>query len=241
MPPKKQKSRFKRWSIPRTRVNPPPPPPPPPTAGTSRARAIEASNPSTSNSRNLPRGERISAAERIHQNQGYAQSVKELLRRHEKLTEYEPVETVRDVIRFTQGRQTGVLTQIHLRFRFDYALIQSRLLEVFARLFALQGNPRDAFEVIITFHAILYCSDTNTYSMFYGTDHRENNRMGAANELGYGGTYVVNNLAEVTARLPCVFEMQDLLHRHRDAFPHSNVTVFKITNIIYLIYQFRGR
>ena len=240
MPPKKQKSRIKRWTVPRRRIEPPPQPLPPP-ATSSTARATNRALPSTSGTGNLPRGERVSAAERIHQNQGYAQSVKELLRRHEKLTQYEPVETIRDVIRFSQGRRTGVLTQVHLRFRFDYALIQSYLLGVFARLFALQGDPRDAFEVIITFHAILYCSDTNTYSMFYGTDHRENNRMGAANELGYGGTYVVNNLAEVTARLPCVFEMQDLLHRHRNAFPHSNVTVFKITNIIYLIYQYRGR
>ena len=246
---KNKRRRIKRWTVSKRRPQAPPstalaptspPPPTPPPQPTLSLPRLQTAIPSTSENRNLPRSERISAAEKIHQNRGYAQSVKELLRRHIKLTQYEPEEATRDVIRFTRRKRTGVLTQTHLRFRFDYKEIQKHLLKVFGRLFALQGDCRDGFEVIITFNAILYCKDTNTYSLFYGTDHRENNRMGASNELGYGGTYIVNNLAEVAARIPCIFEMQDLIHLHRNAFPHSNVSVFKMVNIIYLIYQFRG-
>ena len=245
---KKKKIRNKRLTIrPQTRPQSPPnrseplPPPipvaQPPIATTTRA--LQDPVPSTSRNSAVQRSERISAAERIHRNRGYQDSVKELLRRHSKLTEYTPAESNRDVIRFARGLRSGVLIQTHVRFRFDYKEIQKHLLKVFARLFALQGDSRDAFEVIITFNAILYCKDTNTYSIFYGTDHRENNRMGAANELGFGGTYLINNLAEVADKLPCVFEMQDLLDLHKNAFPHSNVSVFKMINIIYLIYQFR--
>ena len=238
---KNERRRVKKWTVPKRAKTvpapllapapaPPPPPPPPPPA---------VPIPSTSGFANLPRSERTSAAERIHQNRGYAQSVKELLRRHPKLTQYEPEEATRDVFRFSKGMRSGVLTQTHVRFRFDYKDIQKRLLKVFGLLFALQGNSKDSFEVVITFNAILYCKDTNTYSLFYGTDHRENNRMGAANELGFGGTYTVNSLPEVSANIPCVFDMQDVIARHRNAFPNSNVSVFKIVNIIYMIYQFR--
>ena len=231
---KNERRRVKKWTVPKRAKTVPAPAAPPAPA------PAPAPIPSTSGFANLPRSERTSAAERIHQNRGYAQSVKELLRRHPKLTQYEPEEATRDVFRFSRGMKSGVLTQTHVRFRFDYKDIQKRLLKVFGLLFALQGNSKDSFEVIITFNAILYCKDTNTYSLFYGTDHRENNRMGAANELGFGGTYIVNSLPEVSANIPCVFDMQDVIAHHRNAFPNSNVSVFKIVNIIYMIYQFRG-
>ena len=225
--PKKRRQRLKRLSLPRPRALTPPPPPQQPTPSTSRVVAP-------------PRSQRVSAAERIHGNQGYARSVKELLRRHPRLTELEPCETTRDVYKSSGGQEKrGSLTQTHLRFRFDYPDIQKHLLDVFVRLFALRGDLKDAFEVIITLNAILYCKDTNTYSLFYGTDHSDGNRMGAAHELGVGGTFEVNNLAEVASKLPHVFDPQDLVHRHRNAFPNSNVSVFKILNIIYLIYQRR--
>ena len=217
MPPKRR-PRIKRFSIPREVRQPPPPPPPPPP---------------------LPRAERISAAERIHGNVGYARSVNELMRRHPKLQAAEPAVVDKDVFKFTQGRRVGSLIQTHVRFRFDYPNVQQYLLTVFARLFGLQGNSRDAFEVVITFNAILHCQDSGTYSMFYGTDFRENNRMGAAHELSYGDTYVIKNLQQVASNLPVNFDMQDLIYRHRDAFPNSNVSVFQIINIIYLIYQYR--
>ena len=223
-----RRSRKKRFSIPRHRNPPPPPPPPPPQPPASPQPGTSAS----------ARAQRVSAAERIHGNRGYAGSVKELLRRHPRLTEYQPREKTRDVYKSEGGkRRRGSISQTHLLFRFDYQEIQKHLLQVFARLFALQGDIRDAFEVVITFNAILFCKDSNSYSMFFGTDHSEGNRMGAANELGVGGTFEVNNLAEVATRLPHVFDMQDLLHSHRNAFPHSNVSVHKIVSIIYLIYQ----
>ena len=126
--------RIKRFNIPREVRQPPPPTPPPP----------------------LPRAERISAAERIHGNVGYARSVNELLRRHPKLQAAEPDVVDKDVFKFTQGRRVGSLIQTHFRFRFDYPNVQQYFLTVFARLFGLQGNSRDAFEVVITFNAILH-------------------------------------------------------------------------------------
>ena len=217
MPPKR-KPRVKKVSIPREIRRPPPPSPPPAPP---------------------PRAERVSAAERIHGNVGFARTVSELLRHHPRLQDAEPAVVDKDVFKFTQGRRVGSLIQTHVRFKFDYPEVQQFLLTVFARLFGLQGNSQDAFEVVITFNAILHCQDSNTYSVFYGTDFRENNRMGAAQELGYGDTYVIHNLQQVASNLPVNFDMQDLIYRHRDAFPNSNVSVFQILNIIYLIYQYR--
>ena len=186
------------------------------------------------------RGQNESAASRIHGNVGYPTSVKVLLQRHRKLTQFEPSEATRDVFKFTSGKRSGSLLQTHLRFRFDYVEVQKHLLTVFSRLFALQGDNRDAFEVVITFNAILHCKDSGTYSVFYGTDHRENNRMGAANELSYGSCYLIRNLDDVVNKLPVTFDHDDLLRRHQNAFPNSNVSVFKFLNLIYLIYQFRN-
>ena len=163
----------------------------------------------------------------------------ELMRQHPRLQDYEPAEVSRDVFSFSRGRQRGSLIQTHVRFRFDYANIQDYLVQLFTRLFALRGTSRDSFEVVITFNAILYCQDTNTYSLFYGTDHRENNRMGAAQELGYGSTFVVQNLTDVREHLTTNFNWEEVIVAHRNAFPNSNVRVFKIVNIIYLIYQVR--
>ena len=154
--------------------------------------------------------------------------------------EYQPAVVDRDVFKFTRGKRSGSLIQTHVRFRFDYAEKLKFLHSVFARLFALQGHTKDAFEVIVTFNAVLHCQDTGTYSLFYGTDHRENNRMGAAHELGYGDTYLIHNLDQVSHDLPVTFDSQDLIYRHRNAFPNSNVSVFQIVNVIYLIYQYRG-
>ena len=185
------------------------------------------------------RGSRISAAERIHGNKGYCKSVSELMRHHSRLQQQEPAESTRDVFTFTKRGRRGTLIQTHVRFRADYNNIQQHLISLFTRLFALRGDNNDPFEVVITFNAILYCQDAGTYSLFYGTDHRENNRMGAACELGHGDTFVVRDLSQVTTRLPMVFDLQNVLHSHRNAFPHSNVRVHQIVNIIYLIYQVR--
>lgn len=146
----------------------------------------------------------------------------------------------RDVFRFNRGRQEGTLTQTHLRFRFDFPEIRQHLVGVFTRLFALRGNNRDAFEVVVTFNAVLHSQDTQTFSLFYGTDHRENNRMGAARELSYGNTFVVRDLSDVTAVLPHQFNAENLIETHLRAFPNSNVRVHTILNVIYLIYQLRN-
>ena len=264
----KRRSRVKRVHI--TKENkkyvkiplppPPPPPPPPPLIATRQSRRLlklpvvanneennSSSSSSTTTRRQPPppppptlRGQNESAASRIHGNVGYPTSVKVLLQRHKKLVQFEPAEATRDVFKFTSGKRSGSLLQTHLRFRFDYVEVQKHLLTVFSRLFALQGDNRDAFEVVITFNAILHCKDSGTYSVFYGTDHRENNRMGAANELSYGNCYLIRNLEDVVNKLPVTFDHDDLLRRHQNAFPNSNVSVFKFLNLIYLIYQFRN-
>ena len=235
MGPKRNK-RVKKFSIPRSsRVlqeeveQPPAPTPTPPPRPRLRPAPQILEN----------RAERQSAAARIHGNRGYCRTVTELMRQHPRLQEYQPAEVSRDVFSFSRGRQRGSLIQTHVRFRFDYANIQDYLVELFTRLFALRGTNRDSFEVVITFNAILYCQDTNTYSLFYGTDHRENNRMGAAQELGYGSTFVVQNLLDVRENLTTNFNWDEVIGAHRNAFPNSNVRVFKIVNIIYLIYQVR--
>ena len=185
------------------------------------------------------RGTRESAAARIHRNRGYCRTVTELMRQHPKLQEFEPSEVSRDVFSFTRGRQRGSLIQTHVRFRFDYPRVKEYLVKLFNKLFALRGSNSDAFEVVITFNAILYCQDTNTYSLFYGTDHRENNRMGAAQELGHGTTQIVQDMLDVNSKLTTEFDWEEVVQAHRNAFPNSNVRVFKIVNIIYLIYQVR--
>ena len=129
---------------------------PAPVPSTSRAAAAGQS-----------RAEKQSAASHfLHTNRGYPRSVKEILRRHPKLQEYEPAEASRDVFKFVQGKRAGSLIQTHVRFRFDYAHVLKHLLSVFGRLFALQGDSRDAFKVVITFNAILFCQDSGTYSVF---------------------------------------------------------------------------
>ena len=247
----KRKSRLKRFSIRDTvqqqsrsvqHASARPAEVPEPTASTSassnsnqRQRQLAQPEPQPGPSR----GSRTSAAERIHGNKGYCKSVKELMRHHARLQEEEPAESSRDVFTFTKRGRRGTLIQTHVRFRADYNNIQQHLISLFTRLFALRGDNNDPFEVVITFNAVLYCQDAGTYSIFYGTDHRENNRMGAACELGHGGTYVIRDLTQVTTRLPMVFDLQNVLHAHRNAFPHSNVRVHQIVNIIYLIYQVR--
>lgn len=236
----KRKSRLKRFSV-KSRAPPNRPLTPPARNLTPVPALTPEPRPSTSNTiRHEPsRGARISAAERIHGNRGYCKSVKELMKHHARLQQEEPAESTRDVFTFTKRGRRGTLIQTHVRFRADYSNIQQHLVSLFTKLFALRGDNNDPFEVVITFNAILYCQDAGTYSLFYGTDHRESNRMGAACELGHGGTYIIRNLAQVTSRLPMMFDMQNVLHSHRNAFPHSNVRVHQIINIIYLIYQVR--
>ena len=227
----KRNSRKKKFSIPRSRVDEQVP------AAVLQPQQQQQQPPQQAT---VSRAHRESAAARIHGNKGYCRTVTQLMRQHPKLQEYEPAEASRDVFSFNRGvRRGGSLIQTHVRFRFDYADIQGYLSKLFNKLFALRGNNSDAFEVVITFNAILYCQDTNTYSLFYGTDHRENNRMGAAQELGFGSTFVVQDMVDVNSKLVTTFDWEKVLHSHRNAFPHSNVRVFKIVNIIYLIYQVR--
>jgi hypothetical protein len=110
---------------------------------------------------------------------------------------------------------------------------------VFFNLFREHTPGADTgFEVVVTFNAILTSSaEQNTYSLFYGHDHRADNLSGAAPELKYGSTTGVRFLSDVD-NIPTSFDQEALIASHRRAFESSNVRVHQFVNIVYLIYRF---
>lgn len=166
-------------------------------------------------------------------------SEKELLAHHKRLLEPEPAITTRAAR--IAGFNFGSLLQTTVRFRFDSTVIRSTLRRVFFDLFREHTVGSDTgFEVVVTFNAILTNQadqKNSTFSMFYGHDHRADNLSGAAPELKYGTTTLVQLLSDVD-KIPVDFESEDLIRSHRRAFESSNVSIHKFINIVYLIYRY---
>ena len=181
---------------------------------------------------NLRSGTRFAA-----RNLNYYPTVKELLEHHKRLLNHQPAITTRATR--IAGLNFGSLLQTTVRFRFDSTIIRSTLRAVFFNLFREHTPGQDTgFEVVVTFNAILTSSaEQNTYSIFYGHDHRADNLSGAAPELKYGATTVVRFLSEVD-NIPTSFEQEALIAAHRRAFENSNVRIHEFINIVYLIYRF---
>jgi hypothetical protein len=181
---------------------------------------------------NLRSGTRFAA-----RNLNYYSSVKELLEHHKRLLNPEPAITTRATR--IAGLNFGSLLQTTVRFRFNSTIIKATLRAVFFNLFREHTpNSDSGFEVVVTFNAILTSTaEQNTYSIFYGHDHRADNLSGAAPELKYGATTVVRFLADVD-NIPVSFEQEALIAAHRRAFESSNVRIHEFINIVYLIYRF---
>jgi hypothetical protein len=181
---------------------------------------------------NLRSGTRFAA-----RNLNYYPTVKELLDHHKRLLSHQPAITTRATR--IAGLNFGSLLQTTVRFRFDSTIIKSTLRAVFFNLFREHTPGADTgFEVVVTFNAILASSaEQNTYSLFYGHDHRADNLSGAAPELKYGSTTVVRFLSDVDS-IPTSFDQEALIASHRRAFESSNVRVHQFVNIVYLIYRF---
>ena len=126
---------------------------------------------------NLRSGTRFAA-----RNLNYYPTVKELLDHHKRLLSHQPAITTRATR--IAGLNFGSLLQTTVRFRFDSTIIKSTLRAVFFNLFREHTPGADTgFEVVVTFNAILASSaEQNTYSLFYGHDHRADNLSGAAPE-----------------------------------------------------------
>ena len=153
---------------------------------------------------NLRSGTRFAA-----RNLNYYSTVKELLEHHKRLLNPEPAITTRATR--IAGLNFGSLLQTTVRFRFNSSIIKATLRAVFFNLFREHTPQSDSgFEVVVTFNAILTSTaEQNTYSIFYGHDHRADNLSGAAPELKYGSTTVVRFLSDVD-NIPVSFEQEAL-------------------------------
>lgn len=170
-------------------------------------------------------------------NSAHYTTIQELMSHHSRLLQHEPASATRSAIVVGAQRHLSLL-QTTLRFRFDSPLIAVTLHNIFVDLFQEQPtNGIDGFEVVVTYNVILHSQDSNTYSLFYGQDHRGTNAGGAAREIRHPINFVIRNLLDVD-NLPTQFNEQTLLNEHQFAFEHSNVSVHSFINVIFLIYQF---
>lgn len=182
------------------------------------------------------RGATRSGARFSARNNPHYRSYKELMSHHKKLLDPEPALTERLTRIF--GISDGYLSQSTLRFRFDSPVIRSTLRSVFNRLFAKHpATPTDGFEVVTTFNCVLHNQDSSTFSIFYGQDHRAQNDFGAAPELKYGTTVIVRSVLDLH-KIETNFNEEELFRLIRPGFESSNVTVYKVTNVVYLIYRY---
>lgn len=189
----------------------------------------------------LEGGQTRSGALYSKRNVPYYSSVKELLSHHKRLLSTEPAITTKY---FTLSSKTGTLSQTTVRLRTDCENTSQVLKDVFLDLFRqTEFESRDAFEVVITFNAILTNREGNSFSVYFGHDYRAGNAFGASSRLRYDygdepSTFIVKSLSDV-AHLPTSFNFEDLVARHRHSFDDSDVRVLRFLNIIYLIYQFK--
>lgn len=167
-------------------------------------------------------------------NRPFYQSLQELRQHHNRLFTEDPAFSQSQI--FIGGRNR-TLIQATLRFPVQSTRIRSSLLEVFADLFQTHDSAEGGFEVIITFNAILFSHETNTYSVFFGHDYRLGTTTGAAQQFGHPDTYFIRYLDEVH-QIPTDINVADLLHTYRNAFDDSGVSIHSFINIIYLIYQY---
>jgi hypothetical protein len=188
------------------------------------------------------RGQLRSGARFARRNTPYYESFAELRRHHARLFEPDPAVDTRH-FRIGENAQRGTLLQTTLRIRADEtpANIRAHLRSVFARLFRLQPERHDTgFEVVVTFNAALADAQRTSFSVFYGHDHRSSNPSGAAAELRYGDTVIVNNMLDLES-VPTGFDFERLVHAHRHSFENSSVSVYKFLSVVYLIYTYVKR
>lgn len=185
---------------------------------------------------NPERGTTRSGGRFAARNTPYYASYEELMTHHKKLLSEQPAITERPARIF--GIPDGYLSQTTARFRFDSPIIETSLRAEFNRLFAkYHEDPNNGFEVVVTFNCVLHNQDTGTFSLFYGQDHRASNDFGAAPELKYGTTIIVRSLLDLH-KIPTDFNEEQLFTSMRRNFESSNVSIYKITNVIYLIYRY---
>lgn len=182
----------------------------------------------------MDRGELRSGGRFAARNRPFYTTIRELLSHHQRLTQDDPAITQREV--YISGG-VGNLIQTTVRFPINSSRIQQSLYDVFTDLFRQIDNHEDFFEVVITFNAILYSSETNTYSLFYGHDFRADNVGGTAQDIALEQSFVVRSLDEVD-RIPTRINVPALLNVHRGAFANSEVRIHTIVNVIYLIYRY---
>ena len=169
-------------------------------------------------------------------NNPYYSSYQQLIAHHRRLLD--PVPAVSHRVARLFDSRAGTLIQTTVRFVFDSPLIYSTLREVFSELFREHEElSSEGFEVVVTFNAVLIDSDSSSYSLFYGQDHRAGNDAGAAPELRFGSTIIVRSMLDV-GRIPSSFDSEALILSHRNAFANSNVRVHRFLNVIYLIYRY---
>lgn len=187
------------------------------------------------------RGELRSGSRFARRNQPYFATLQELLNHHRRLLDPEPAITSKYFRVAGNGeRNTEVnrLLQTTVRFPINFSNIRHVLRQQFIDLFREHSErSEDGFEVVVTFNAVLTNETRTTFSVFYGHDHRAGNVTGAANELRYGDTIVVNTLSDLS-KIPTTFNIENLVSAHRLSFESSAVNIERFLNVVYLIYQF---
>lgn len=138
---------------------------------------------------------------------------------------------------FRVGVNRGNLIQTTLRFSVRHQNIRAALLDHFARLFQEHvEEPNAGFEVVVTFNAVLSNAAGDSFSVFYGHDYRAGNVAGAAPELSHS-SHFVRTLGDV-ARLPVIFNFEELAEAHRHSFERSGLHVAKFLSVVYLVYRY---
>lgn len=185
----------------------------------------------------MERGQLRSGGRFAARNRPFYTSLRELQEHHQRLLLDNPAVSHRLAY---IGGTVGVLAQTTVRFPINSINSRASLFDIFTDLFQqvdVNNAANGGFEVVITFNAVLYSHETNTYSVFYGHDFRENNVAGTAQEISLQNVYIIRNIDEVVT-IPTRINVASLLHAHRDAFSDSNVRIHSILNIVYLIYRY---
>lgn len=185
------------------------------------------------------RGQTRSGRQFAALNRGYPSTERELLGRHRSLLQPYSAPSTR---RFHLSTGGGDLLQTTVRYSPGYQGIRGHLRGVFTDLFRehLDGGAGNAgFEVVVTFNVILSNAQRNSFSVYYGQDYRATSVRGVHPAVtgATGQPTLVSTLRDVD-NIPVQFDLDQVVRRLTAAFTSSDVVVYRVLNVVYLIYRF---
>jgi hypothetical protein len=190
----------------------------------------------------------------------------ECMRDHKRLIKEEVAITSRQtrIDRLSRGTLLQTVVRIHVASTQTHRILRTLFFDLFressadedgyeivvtfnailcnqVRIFFVYYFSNSVYKDVRIIHCFLlflfFCQEGNSFSIFYGLDHREGTD-GSAPELRYGETIIVRQLADVD-HIPTRFDFDALAAAHRTAFENSNIRIHRFINLVYLIYRFR--